>query len=285
LPQWNCSCANCTAARAGRIRRRTQSSVAICDDSGRWFLINAAPDLALQIEASPSLQPNSSTLRNSPISGVLLTNADLDHVLGLFTLREGGPLSIHATHATRAMANGFLGLTAILGPFCGTIWHEPPTLEFAPLIGSSTLMYRAIELPGEAPAFAGGGPHPGVHSVAYQFMDQQSGGRLLVAPDVGGVNDALLKALTESDAVLFDGTFWSDDELSRVKSNAPKASGMGHVTIRDCSLDLLRRLSARIKIYIHINNTNPILAPGSPEHAAVEAAGIKVGVDGDEFQL
>ena len=116
-------------------------------------------------------------------------------------------------------------------------------------------------------------------------MDARTGGRLLVAPDVGAVNDELLEALSSSEAVLFDGTFWSADELARVKSRAPKAGEMGHVTIEECSLKLLAKLPARHKIYIHINNTNPILASESPERAAVEAAGVMVGADGLEFEL
>jgi pyrroloquinoline quinone biosynthesis protein B len=116
-------------------------------------------------------------------------------------------------------------------------------------------------------------------------MDRNTGGQLLVAPDVGGWNDALLAAMAESDAVLFDGTFWSGDELQRVKATARTAAEMGHVTIRDDSLAVLGKLSAARKVYIHINNTNPVLSPGSPERAAVEAAGIVVGYDGLEFEI
>jgi pyrroloquinoline quinone biosynthesis protein B len=147
------------------------------------------------------------------------------------------------------------------------------------------LLYRAIELGGDPPPFAKAAPRGAAQSVAYQFKDPRTGGRLLVAPDVGGLNDGLREALSCSDAVLFDGTFWSGEELRGVKSNAPKASEMGHVTIEDCSLRLLSQLAARRKIYIHINNTNPILAPGSPERAAVESAGVVVGSDGLEFEL
>jgi pyrroloquinoline quinone biosynthesis protein B len=108
---------------------------------------------------------------------------------------------------------------------------------------------------------------------------------LLVAPDAGALTPQLLEALAGSDAVLFDGTFWSGEELSAVRPDAPTAEEMGHVTIKDCSLDLLRKLPARHKIYIHINNTNPVLSPDSAERAAVEAAGIVVGADGLEFEL
>jgi pyrroloquinoline quinone biosynthesis protein B len=267
----------------------TQSSIAIRADSGGWFLVNASPDLPAQIHAFPDLQPGSAALRGTPISGVLLTNADLDHVLGLLSLREGGRLQIHASKAVRETLDGCLGLTSILDAFCGVSWHEPPQADFAPLSGTKggqgSLVYRSIELPGGPPVFARGKRRDGVHSLAYHFMDRNTGGRLLVAPDVACCNDALAAAMLESDAVLFDGTFWSGDELLRVKAMARSADEMGHVTIKDHSLDLLGRLPARHKIYIHINNTNPVLSPNSPERAAVVASGIVVGYDGLEFEI
>jgi len=140
-------------------------------------------------------------------------------------------------------------------------------------------------LPGKPPKFAKGIDPGGRHSVAYQLVDTRTGGRLLVAPDVAGLNEALQTAMVESDAVLFDGTFWSGDELAQVKDRAASAAEMGHVTIKDCGLALLGGLPAARKIYMHINNTNPVLMPGSAERVAVEAAGITVGFDGLEFEL
>jgi pyrroloquinoline quinone biosynthesis protein B len=209
-------------------------------------------------------------------------------VLGLFSLREGARFKIHATRAVRDTLSHSLGLEAVLDVFCGSAWHEPPTAELAPLAvvdGKPRLLYRAIELTGKAPPYSRVKPISGIHSVAYEFVDAQTEGRLIVAPDVGVVNDRLREALSNSTTVLFDGTFWSADELARLKGSATTANEMGHVTIKDCSLELLRRIAARRKIYIHINNTNPILAPGSPERAQVEAAGIIVGCDGFEFEL
>jgi pyrroloquinoline quinone biosynthesis protein B len=219
---------------------------------------------------------------------VLLTNADLDHVLGLFLLREGGPLEIHATAAVRSTLEHSLGLENILDAMCGSVWHEPPMRQFDRLASGSSgknLSYRGIELPGRPPRFASKRSAAGAHSIAYEFRDDKTGGRLVVAPDVSGVNPALRKALLEADAVLFDGTFWSSDELSAVKQDAPAAEEMGHLTIKDASLPLLAGLKARKKIYIHVNNTNPILALGSAERAEVEAAGVAVGYDGLEFEL
>jgi len=243
----------------------------------------------VQIRTYSDLQPRSGGLRDSPISGVFLTNADLDHVLGLFSLREGGRLHIHTTHAIREILDECLGLTEVMNAFCGVVWHEPPETDCALLTGAieepGSLSYRAIRLPGGPPLFAGEMHREGACNTACYIVDRKTGGRLLVAPDVAGFNDALSEAMREADAVLFDGTFWSADELLQVKAKGRTAEEMGHVTVKDHSLTLLKTLPARRKIYIHINNTNPMLSPGSPEQAAVAAAGVAVGYDGLEFDL
>src|SRR5262249_20688150 len=158
LPQWNCACPNCHAARQGLIPCRTQSSIAVSDGNDHWYLVNASPDLSVQLRQSPELQPRPQTARNTPIAGVFLTNADLDHVLGLFPLREGSPLTIYAPHAVHATVEDSLGMQTVLDSFCGSQWHELAIKEFAPLSADSTrtsaLSYRAIELTGSPPPFA-----------------------------------------------------------------------------------------------------------------------------------
>jgi pyrroloquinoline quinone biosynthesis protein B len=221
-------------------------------------------------------------VRSSPISAVLLTNADVDHVVGLFSLREGERVSIHATAAVQS-ALGVLGVTRVLEAFCGVEWHEPAT-EFAPLPGSS-LMYRAIPLPASPPRFLGKNAVAGIYSVAYQFVDEKTKAGLLVAPGVAELTGPLREAAYESEAVLIDGTFWTDDELRRVKGSGATAREMGHMPIKDGTLPFLRDLRARHKIYAHINNTNPIFSPDSAERAAVEACGVTIGYDGMSFVL
>ena len=103
-PQWNCTCLPCRAVRDGSrpCRPRTQSSIAVSPDYRQWFLLNASPDIHAQIESCPALHPSrgSGGEREVPVSAVLLTDAELDHTLGLLLLREGRGLEIHATQAT-----------------------------------------------------------------------------------------------------------------------------------------------------------------------------------------
>ena len=266
--------------------------VAVGDDLGNWFLINASPDLPAQIAACPSLQPNSTRLRNTPIAGVLLTNADLDHTLGLLSLREGGRLRIYATKAVRETVDLCPGVTAIMEAFGGVAWEEPTDAFLRSLHGANGgREFKALAdgCRATAPKFAKGISPGDGHSVAYQLVDARTGGKLLVAPDVAGLNEALQTAMVESDAVLFDGQYFG------LATNCAKVQGPGrlgglrwalHVTIKDCSLSFAGEPAGLMrKVYIHINNTNPMLTPGSPERAAVEAAGIVVGFDGLEFEL
>ena len=268
LPQWNCACANCVAARAGKIAPQTQSSIAISGDAEKflsWFLINASPDLARQIESMPRLQPHHESPRNTPIAGVLLTNADIDHALGLLLLRQQEPPQvIYAADETRTALEW---IDSVLAKFSGIEWRKI-TAEFQSLSGR--IGFRTIELS---------------RSVAFQLRDDTSGATALFAPSVGELTDELRDAVHTSDVVLFDGTFWSDDELAAVRRGARSAREMNHLPIRDGSLDFLRQSPARRKIYTHINNTNPILMPGTRERAQVEQAGIEIARDGLEIVL
>jgi pyrroloquinoline quinone biosynthesis protein B len=256
------------AARAVKITPQTQSSIAISGDSEgfhRWFLINASPDFARQIENMPRLQPRRDSPRNTPIEGVLLTNADVDHALGLLLLRERDtPLVVYAADETR---EALAWLDRFLAQFCGIEWRKTST-EFQALDGC--MAFRAIELP---------------KSVAFQFRENASGATALFAPSVGELTDELRGIIDESDVVLFDGTFWSDGELSAVRRGARRAREMNHLPISDGSLDFLRQSSARRKIYTHINNTNPILMPSSRERAHVKQSGIEIARDGLEIVI
>lgn len=286
LPQWNCACANCTAARRGTIPSRTQSSLAVRGGDGPWMLVNASPDLRAQIESFPALHPTG--VRSTAIRDVLLTNADFDHVLGLFLLREHPQrLRIHCTAGVRETLCGALRIDRLLDGYCGVEWRELPetAVPFGASADGDRFTFRAIPLPASPPRYAQDGCPSEGQSVALEFADARKGMRLVVAPDVAAVTPELSQALDKADAVIFDGTFWSDDELQQIDLAARTASQMGHLPMARGSLEVLRKLRAQTRVYVHINNTNPILATDSPERAEVVGAGIIVGEDGMEFEL
>ncbi len=213
----------------------------------------------------PRLQPRRDSPRNSAIAGVLLTNADIDHALGLLLLRERDtPLVVYAADETRA---ALAWLNDVLAKFCGIEWRKT-TVEFQTLSGG--MAFRAVELP---------------RSAAFQLRDDTSGATALFAPNVGELTDELRNTVHKSDVVLFDGTFWSDGELAAIRPGARSAREMNHLPISDGSLDFLHQSPARRKIYTHINNTNPILMPSSRERANVKQSGIEIARDGLEIVI
>ena len=304
VPQWNCNCAICREARAGkgRVRPRTQSSVAISADGEAWFLLNASPDIRSQIETTPALRSHTKQLRGSPIEAVLLTNADLDHTLGLLLMREGKSLFVHGTQAVRRSLTEGLSLAPVLDSFCRMEWIEPRE-QISPLLtrdGRRTgLLCQAIPLVGGPPRFARSatteegskGAHGQEHFsgdvIGYRIVDEKTGGRLLFLPDVAVLDETVLSQLSACEALLFDGTFWSENEMLERGVGSEPASGMGHVPIsgEEGSLKALAELKLKHKVYVHINNTNPILFEDSPERETVTKAGCQVGMDGIEISI
>ena len=119
------------------------------------------------------------------------------------------------------------------------------------------------------------------------MIDSASGKRLAYMPTVPQVDDALLKELDSADLLLFDGTFWSDDELIRTQGSGQTARQMGHVPVSspEGSLSRLAGLRHPRKIYLHINNTNPMLNQAGPEYRQVREAGWEIAEDGWQFDL
>src|SRR6185437_4506553 len=254
-------------------------------------LLNASPDIRGQIEAFPPLHPSSETTRHSPIEAVLLTNADLDHTLGLLLLREGQKLHIHATPNVRTALTEGMSLSPTLNFFCGTEWIEPP-LKPQPLPkpdrSTSGLQYQAIPISGKPPRFFKTKTSSTTGNVVgYQITDERTGGTLLFLPDVAVLNEELLRLLPECDALLFDGTFWSETEMRDQGLGSLSAADMGHIPISGAngSLSTLAKLPVKHKIYTHINNTNPVLIDHSPECAAIKAAACVIGRDGMQIEI
>lgn len=293
FPQWNCGCASCVAVRAGRpgYVARTQDSVAVTASSdpmtGRFALINASPDVLAQIQRAPALWPRGP--RHSPIACVVVTNGDMDHVLGLFSLRESSPFALYVTAKVRRglEENAFIRtLRRFEGQLVVRELVLGQAIELEDAAGEPLgLSMEASPLKGKLPVhFVGHAEGSQEDNVALAFTD--AGGRSLMYAAASATADL---ELAEHDVVLFDGTFYREDELVRLGLSRSHARDMAHVPIDGANGSLARLSRARLprtrRIYTHINNTNPILAPDSDERRTVEEAGWEIAWDGMEIVL
>jgi pyrroloquinoline quinone biosynthesis protein B len=291
FPQWNCACPNCHAERGGQFRgkARSQTQLAVSADGGQWFLLGASPDLRYQIEGSPELHPGSGT-RSSPIHGVVLASADLDHVLGLLLLRELQPLQVSAAASVIKILRensmfGMLNRVADQVRWQTIRAGEPFALQS--LSGkSSGISCTTVTVSSRYPAYAASTPES-EEAVLGLILTSPSGATMGFFPQLGKLTPELKSLFAKLDCLLLDGTFWSDDELIRLQGSGQRAREMGHIPVggEDGTLHQLAGLSKPRKMYIHINNTNPMLNEAAAEYRAVRDAGWELAEDGCQFTL
>jgi pyrroloquinoline quinone biosynthesis protein B len=285
FPQWNCNCDVCRLAWAGdpRVRARMQASLAVSANGKRWSLLNASPDLRAQIQATKALHPHEGK-RGSPIDAVVLTGGEIDQTAGLLNLRERSPFSLIATASTLAAVadNPMFG---VLAPDMVSRRAITPGQRFKLTGGLEAELFM---VPGKVPLYLeGDNPDTAEESAANVGVELTDGARRLAyVPGAAAITPALRERLSRADVILFDGTLMTDDEMIRTGTGTKAGRRMGHMPIEGegGSLEALQGLSAR-KIFVHINNTNPILVDGSPERRRVEAAGWGVAWDGMEIAL
>lgn len=283
FPQWNCRCRVCELAWHDdpRVRARTQASIAVSSGNGQWTIINASPDLGQQLRATPALHPQGG-LRGSPIDAVVLTGAEIDQITGLLSLREDTRFKLFATAASHAAVAD----NAMFDAMSAMVRH-------AVIPGETFMLAGGIEaslftVPGKVPLYLEGeNPDLAAETAANVGIELlREGARLVFVPGAAAVTDAMRERFANADVVLFDGTLFADDEMQRAGVGTKTGRRMGHMPIdgKDGSLKVLEGITAR-RIFIHINNTNPIHIAGSPERAKVEAAGWEVAEDGMEIVL
>ena len=281
-PQWNCGCPVCTAVRSRPGLARTQSSVAVSADHRRWFLINASPDVRTQIEAFPGLHPHGD--RTTPVEAVLLTDAELDHTLGLLLLREARGVALYATPAVHKTLCDGSGVLRTLERYCTVEWRAVvPGSDFALADG---LTCRAFDVPtSKRDRFGSGLDHGRV--VGYRLTDEHTGRTLVYLPGVQALTPGVRAEIEGCDCLLVDGTCWRDDELVRLGLAGKTSREMGHLPIDgpDGSLAQLPPLGITRTIYVHMNNTNPVLLADSPERRIVQDSGTEVAMDGLEVEV
>jgi pyrroloquinoline quinone biosynthesis protein B len=288
FPQWNCACTTCASSRAepDTFLPRMQLQAAVWNSTDAIYLLNASPDLRFQIEANPELRPRlNQGIRNTPIQGIVLTTADLDQVLGLLLLREFQPLTLYATALVRRVleANSFFRM----------LERVPNQLSWVEIqagvpfvLGMSDIVCTPFAMAGELPFYARefSAGEPGQASLG--LILKGHGRRIAYTPVVPEITDELRKIYATCDTIFVDGTFWSDDELSQTQAGAPMARAIGHVPMsgKDGTLAQLASLPSLQKVFVHLNNTNPVLDPRSGACKAVVEAGWKIGMDGWELE-
>jgi pyrroloquinoline quinone biosynthesis protein B len=294
FPQWNCACSNCRRFREGTLHGspRTQVQVAVSSDNSNWYLLSASPDLPKQIEGFPKLHPSAKS-RETPIAALVLPGGDLDQVLGLILLRESQPLRAYATPSIRKiiMENNII-FAMVRNQI---LWDDVfPGREFELVsVRGTNSGIRCLPF-----ALKGNYPHylsqeqaaslPADQAVMGLRLQHSSGGGTVVyMPGMPSIEKSWLEHLENCDVLLIDGTFWTDDELIRIQGGGRTARQMGHLPVSGPggSLEQLSRLKRPRKIYIHVNNTNPILDEESAEYQQVRRAGWEIAQDGAEFEL
>ena len=302
FPQWNCHCPTCHVARTdpARARTRTQSSVAVSADGERWFLLNASPDIRAQLatlpipaptlapsEAAPAAPaPTSHGVRRVPFEAIVLTDAELDHTLGLALVRECRELRLYATGAIRDVLEADSRLLPLLRSFATVSLHPLSIGSRAELLlGNGTpsgLTVEAIPLAGHAPRFSTV-TAPGVNCAL--IVRDSAGSSMAYVPCCAAIDGPLRESLATVRVLLFDGTFWSDRELIDLGISDRTATEMGHAPVggAEGSLETLSGFTWCDRVFVHINNSNPMLVEDSPERRQVESAGFQVGFDGMEL--
>lgn len=294
FPQWNSNAPACRRARRGDAGavRRSQAALAVSGNGHDWFILNAPPDLRLQIEATPALHPRQG-LRSSPIAGVVPTGGDVDAIAGLLHLRERHRFTVYAPSRVLAAiaANPIFG---VLAPDCVPRIELPleAQMALAGASGASGLAVVAFAVPGKMPLYLEtAGQDPGVSengdAVGLEIIETATGKSFFFIPGCAAMTERLRRRLAGKALVFFDGTLWRDDEMIRQGVGSKTGRRMGHISIsgEDGTIAVFRDLGVGRRIFIHLNNSNPVLLADSPERHQAEAAGWEIAHDGMEVRL
>jgi pyrroloquinoline quinone biosynthesis protein B len=295
VPQWNCNCDVCRAARGPRPElQATQASIAVSVDDEHWFLVNASPDIRQQLIATPALHPKTGVQRHSPIAGVILTNAEVDAVAGLLSMREGWPFRVYAHPKVLSVLKSN-SIFDVLDE--KRVRREPIELgksfeTWLPDGAPSGLEVLPFAVPGKPAWYLESGLSEQKSEVdgdtlGLRIADKASGKYFYFIAACAALTPDLKRRLHGAPLLLFDGTLWNDDELIAAGLGAKTGQRMGHMSMSgdDGAIAAFANLEIARKVFLHINNSNPVLLPESMERAAAERAGWQIPADGTEIEI
>lgn len=297
FPQWNCACPNCRGVREGTIAAEPllQSSLAVSANAQDWYLINAGPDIRMQIESFPALHAGPA-IRDTPLAGVILTDAELDHTIGLLSLREGSRLTLYGTETVQNTLHSAFPVLPMLENYCSWEWQALQPFS-SQKVGSEddvteeAITLKVIPISTKPPLYAHSqkdSPHAeNLWEVGLILQNKSSGRSLAYFPTLKSLSPSIEEHLCEADVLMVDGTFWSDDELVGMGATERGAHQMGHLPVGGPAgtAEKLATFPAKRKIFIHINNSNPILRQDSAQRNELEKLGFEVAYDGMELEI
>ena len=295
FPQWNCNCDNCHRVRQGdpALKPRTQSSLAVSANGNDWILLNASPDIRQQLFENAALHPSDGR-RHSPIKACLLTNADVDHTAGLLTLRERQPFNLYATQRIHDVLTASPVFNVMQAGFVDrhAFALNQPIRPTDPQGNSLGLEVTPFAIPGKVALYLEDTSQENFGSVDEDTIGLRveainSGKHFFYLPGCAAMPDWLSTKLANAPMVFMDASSWVDDEMSRQGVGEKTAARMGHMPVSgdNGSMAAFRPLNISRKVYIHINNTNPILDENSEQHHEACADGWTIAIDGQEFTL
>lgn len=286
LPQWNCNCQNCDHARHNVIPSRTQSSIAITEDNKKWVLINASPDIRYQINNNPDISYNhSGKIRDNRFDSIILLDGQLDHTLGLLSMREGNPLNVYCTNAVNRQLTSELGITKVMNSYCGINYNEiNPNVMFS-ISSLGNMEFIPVNIESNSPKYSDDRDKIVYGTnIGLIILNRITGCSLFYAPGLKEITPVISRVLESVTHVLIDGTCWDNDELVKLGISNSSARDMGHIPQSE-SVYVLSKYKSLKKILIHINNTNPILNPGSPQYKELGLHDIELSTDNQDIYL
>ncbi len=251
--------------------------MALGNGSGQWVLVNMSPAVAHQLDSDVRLASHAG-LCNAEVRAVLLTDAQIDHVGGLLSLRGGAPIDLYATPAVFEQLTTALPVLPVLQHYCGVHWHVMPVagdrrVASFRVEGLPSLEFTAIATDGVRPPHLAHGEGPQVgDSIALAVRDLATGQRVFCAPGLSQIGTTELAWMQGADCLLIDD-MPSSDNRSSVGVDTNTDSG-GH----QAGLAFLRDLPARQKVLF-------CEAPSDAQRAAWAAAGIALAYDGMEIEV
>jgi pyrroloquinoline quinone biosynthesis protein B len=294
VPQWNCGCKVCRAARTDHPElQSTQASLAISANGDHWFLINASPDLRQQLINAPQLHPAKGQLRHSPISGVILTNGEIDAIAGLLSMREGWPFTIYAhakvlaTLKSNSVFNVLSEKNVKRQPIAVEQAFEPALPDGSP----SGIEILPFEVSGKGAWYLEGerreGSEAAGDTLGLRIRDKTTDSFFYFLAACAEATDDLKSRIKGAPLVFFDGTVWRDDEMILSGLSTKTGRSMGHIAMsgETGAIAALESLGIGKKIFLHINNSNPAWLHDSEERKAAEQAGWQIPADGTEITL